>query len=214
MNEITLPRYGDKGKLLADAICSGNLHQLQENGLYGFGIEPNMAHIAFNAACQKGQLDIANWIQNRVGLTNERPKTTFWKSCSFEKACKGGAPAGMLWHNLYRCNDDDVTDAFAGACEEGRLEVAKWLHSAFNMHNVYGVLNTPGSLESSPEFQDLCRDTCRYGQLETIKWLHETFVFSDKFLESLRVASCISCKMGIVEWIEQLQDAKQSAQDN
>ena len=106
----------------------------------------------------------------------------------FVDACAAGDMAGAELRPAP--NRETLRRALCGACEHGRLEVVKWLHSTFELN-----------VEDVRSFNDHALSmACHKGHLEIAKWLHTTFGTAVRSSEAIRSAY-LSWRVDVLEWM-------------
>ena len=117
---------------------------------------PKNLHYEFAGMCKSGNLELAKWLVDWVGINH-----TFNSAWGFRSACGNGHLELAKWiHGLGDIDVHVVNDhAFHMACHKGHLDVMNWLYDFGDIDVHYG------------DHYGFCI-ACQKGHLEVAKWIH------------------------------------------
>lgn len=163
----------EAGDAFVSSCCGGNMDiAVWLDSEYKYHISANDYWDAFQSSCEHGCLDIAKWLYStgRIDLSEK-----FSGSIVLNKSISNGHLPVAEWLITLpevtepQCDEDEgecenihdvMRDEFVKICENGWVNLAKWVHDYLSKNNV------------AIDYQTIFRSSCSAGQLEVICWLY------------------------------------------
>lgn len=151
-----LPFDENERNYLNSRVIDG-LYELDEvRRLDMIGVWTTSTHGAYRWMCQQGHLESAKWIYAQlIGEVD-----SYGNDLTFLATCRNGHLEVVKWLMSLRVIDTEtIYKGFLQACEKGKLEVAQFLKTTFDLND---------TLYRELAFQE----ACHHGHIETAKWLY------------------------------------------